>query len=129
LFADKDLNPMASQVYDLLVAGFLKATSVGFKPIDQPKYSADGNGLIFGACELLEFSVCSVPSNPDALRRGVGAAKSVGAQLTDEQVVRVIVETVIRAEESEPAEIAAIIRAVDKHLTARVLRTSGRGAV
>jgi HK97 family phage prohead protease len=128
-FAPADLNPLADQIYNLLVAGFLKATSVGFKPIDQPKYSADGNGLIFGSCELLEFSVCSVPSNPDALRRSVGAAKSAGGQLTDEQTIRVVVESILRAEENGAGEIAAIIRAVDKHLTARELKTSGRGAV
>jgi HK97 family phage prohead protease len=129
LFVDKDLNPLAEQVYNLLVAGFLKATSVGFKPIDPPKYSADGNGLIFGSCELLEFSICTVPSNPDALRRAAKSAGANGAQLTDEQTVRVIVESVLRAEETEAGEIAAIIRAVDKHLTARELRTSGCGAV
>ena len=100
-FATEDLNPLADQVYNLLVAGFLKATSVGFKPIDQPRYSADGTGLIFGACELMEYSVCTVPSNPDALRRAAKSAGARSAQLTDEQTIRVVVETIMRAEDYE----------------------------
>ncbi len=56
-------------VYEMVKAGFLNATSVGFRPL---KYALSEDpqrryGIDFKEQELLEFSVVSVPANPGAL--------------------------------------------------------------
>ena len=68
-FTSKDLNPMGDTVYRMLKGGFLKATSVGFKPIDYKSSKDDSRpyGLDFSKQELLEYSIVPVPSNPEAL--------------------------------------------------------------
>ena len=60
------MNPFAEQVLRMIDGGFLRATSVGFRPI---KYSVNATrgGLDFAECDLLEFSICPVGSNPEAL--------------------------------------------------------------
>lgn len=62
-FADHDF---ANTVLRLVDGGFLRATSVGFRP---EKYSIneDRRGLDFTEQELLEFSIVPVPANPEAL--------------------------------------------------------------
>jgi HK97 family phage prohead protease len=132
-FITADLSPFADQCFRMAAAGFMSGCSVGFAPAKGfPPVHNDFNGWDFPKAELYEWSVVPVPANSAALRRGVGAAKSAksaGAQLTDKETIRVIVESVLRAEETEAAEMAAIIRAVDKHLTAREQKTFRRGAV
>jgi hypothetical protein len=54
-FADKELNPIASQVFNFYVSGYMRAVSVGFRPIDAPTYNKEG-GLDFKTVELLEPS-------------------------------------------------------------------------
>lgn len=59
-------------VFDMLKAGFLSATSVGFVPlkynfVDDP---ARRFGIDFLEQELLEFSIVTVPANPEALIEG-----------------------------------------------------------
>jgi HK97 family phage prohead protease len=64
----------AESVYRLARLGFLAATSVGFRPIEWT-YSTDKDrgaddwfpGIDFTAQELVEFSIVTVPANPDAL--------------------------------------------------------------
>jgi hypothetical protein len=73
-FVEADLSASAQQIYQMLAQGFLKDCSAGFIPIDPPKRGNDGV-LIYGACELLEFSIPPIPSNPDALRRTTGAKR------------------------------------------------------
>lgn len=78
-FATPDLNPMGDQVYRMLKAGFLNATSVGFIP---KEYSATEDesrpyGYDFTKQELLEFSVVPVPANAECLQR----AKELGIDL------------------------------------------------
>lgn len=66
LFATADLNPLAESVYQMLRSGFLRATSVGFRPMKYV-YNEDQGGFEFSEQELLEFSVVPVPANPQAL--------------------------------------------------------------
>jgi HK97 family phage prohead protease len=84
-FASPDIKypesmPSADTIYRLYKSGFMKATSVGFRPLDwegksgdddMPKYS----GNVFTKQELWELSACAIPANPDALseavRRGI----------------------------------------------------------
>jgi HK97 family phage prohead protease len=63
-FATPDLNPMGDQVYRMLKAGFLNATSVGFLPKD---WDDTKDGRDYKSQELLEFSIVPVPANSDAL--------------------------------------------------------------
>jgi len=64
-FPTPDLYPFGAQVYDLLRAGFLNATSVGFRPLKWKEN--EHGGIHFEAAELLEFSVVPVGANPEAL--------------------------------------------------------------
>lgn len=65
-FATAELNPLAESVYQMLKGGFLRATSVGFRPLKYV-YNDDQGGWEFSEQELLEFSVVPVPANPQAL--------------------------------------------------------------
>jgi HK97 family phage prohead protease len=73
-FPSEGLHPKADTIFEMCKQGFLNATSVGFCS-DDWDYTTDerrgGNtwkpGIDFKHAELMEFSVCSVPANPDAL--------------------------------------------------------------
>jgi HK97 family phage prohead protease len=67
-------SDFAETIYRMAADGFLSATSVGFRPIkwdfsDDPERSAADYfpGIDFHQQELVELSIVSVPSNPDAL--------------------------------------------------------------
>jgi len=62
-FADHE---MANTVLRLIDGGFLRATSVGFRP-ESFTPNSERRGIDFKTQELLEFSIVPVPSNPDAL--------------------------------------------------------------
>jgi HK97 family phage prohead protease len=64
----------AEAVYRLARTGFITATSVGFRPIkwsftDDPERGAEDwfPGIDFEQQELVEFSIVTVPANPEAL--------------------------------------------------------------
>jgi HK97 family phage prohead protease len=64
----------AESVYRLAKGGFIAATSVGFRPLKwahskDPSRGADDwfPGIDFEQQELIEFSVVTVPANPEAL--------------------------------------------------------------
>lgn len=68
------VGAFAEGIRQLCEGGFLFGTSVGFKPLewvvtDDVERGADtlSPGVDFTACELLEFSIVSVPANPEAL--------------------------------------------------------------
>ncbi len=62
----------AQQVKTLVDSGFLRAASVGFKPLASEPL--DNGGRRFTKWDLLEWSIVNIPSNPDAL----ALAKSQG---------------------------------------------------
>lgn len=66
-FPPKGTYPFADTVFDMLKAGFLSATSVGFQPIDHEPAKDRGKGFNFKSQELLEFSIVPIPSNAEAL--------------------------------------------------------------
>lgn len=76
-FAPADVpvvGQMAEGVYQMCDKGFIHATSVGFRPLeweftDDKARGADDwwPGVDFLRQELLEFSICSIPANPEAL--------------------------------------------------------------
>ena len=76
-FAAPEVSSFAETIFQLVKGGFVKAGSVGFIPIDYD-FSTDPKrpmGIDFKKQELLEFSICSVPANANALAR----AKSFNA--------------------------------------------------
>lgn len=75
-FMSADISPFADSIYRMVTAGFVKAVSVGFIPLEY-SFSNDKNrpyGIDFTKQELLEISVCPVPCNPNALQE----AKALG---------------------------------------------------
>jgi HK97 family phage prohead protease len=65
-FPAREIFEFGATVFDLLKGGFLRATSVGFKPLKFVR-NAERNGMDFLEQELVEFSICNVPSNPNTL--------------------------------------------------------------
>ncbi len=68
-FVPQDISDFADRVYRLYKAGFLSATSVGFRPVKWA-WTEDKDrklGIDFEQQELLEYSAVPVPANPDAL--------------------------------------------------------------
>lgn len=76
-FASRDLYPFADTVYQMIRAGFLSATSVGFRPLAWA-YNEEERGVDFSEQELLEFSIVPVPANPECLIE----ARSAGLDMT-----------------------------------------------
>ena len=65
-FTPADVNPFGYTVYRLVEGGFIRAASVGFRPIKY-LWNDDHKGYDFEQQELLEHSFVPVPSNPEAL--------------------------------------------------------------
>ena len=65
-FTPQEINPFGHMVYQMIKGGFLKATSVGFRP-RKYVYNDEHGGYDFAEQELMEHSVVPVPSNPEAL--------------------------------------------------------------
>ena len=79
-FEPAEVNPKAEKIFQKVLLGTLKATSVGFIETRAGKWgegpeARDGENptYYFGEVELLEFSIVNIPSNPNAMRRKVGA--------------------------------------------------------
>lgn len=82
LFAGPDVSEDADKAFKLAKAGFMKAGSVGFIPKAHHKpteaecveygMQKDSWGVVFDENELLEYSVCGVPANANALQESIG---------------------------------------------------------
>jgi hypothetical protein len=77
-FEPVEINPLAEKIFQKVLHGTLKATSVGFIETEKGKYgekaeARDGENptYYFKSVELLEFSIVNIPSNPNALRRSI----------------------------------------------------------
>ncbi len=69
-FAEREVYPFADTVFQMVKAGYLSATSVGFAPLKFERIEGDAErrgGVNFISQELLEHSIVPVPSNPEAL--------------------------------------------------------------
>jgi HK97 family phage prohead protease len=83
-FTGKDEYEFGYACYRLLVAGYLNATSVGFRPIKYARNEARGTWAIdYLEQELLEFSVVPIPANADALQIARGKGIDVGPYLRE----------------------------------------------
>lgn len=70
-FPPPGLYPFADQIHDLVKAGFLSTTSVGFKAGQKLRNECGGYDWLDP--DLLEVSICGVPANPAALIEGRSA--------------------------------------------------------
>lgn len=74
-FPEKGVHPFADQVFALVGGGFIRGTSVGFRPIAaEPRQKG---GYHYQRQELMEYSILPIPSNRDALREAKGAGLEV----------------------------------------------------
>lgn len=76
-FTPQEVNPFGHMVYQMVKGKFLKATSVGFRPLTYV-FNDEHKGYDFQTQELMEHSIVPVPSNPEALV----AAAAKGIDLT-----------------------------------------------
>lgn len=70
-FPEEGVYPFADMIFNLYAADILRAASVGMLP-KKYAWNEDRRGYDFMKHELLEFSLCNVPANPEALRRAKG---------------------------------------------------------
>jgi HK97 family phage prohead protease len=75
-FTDRDLNPFGFTCYQMAANGFLRAASVGFRPLEHT-YNDVERGIDYARQELLEWSVVPIPANAEALL----AASAAGIDL------------------------------------------------
>lgn len=73
-FEPAEINPIAEKLFRKVLHGSIRATSVGFMPMEKGKYVSGGDNetggtYFYGKRELLEISIVNIPSNPDAVRR------------------------------------------------------------
>lgn len=76
-FEPADMNELAEKIFKKVKFGTLKATSVGFLPLEKGEFKKekreDGTEgeetYYYGKRELLEFSIVNIPSNPKAIKR------------------------------------------------------------
>jgi HK97 family phage prohead protease len=112
----KGISERLDEVIAAVEAGILRAVSVGFNIPDPDKIEPrkDG-GYTFGATELLECSLVSVPANPNALRKAMDLNLSDDAKalIFEEPEVTEIPAT------PEPAAIGKTVRVVKLDAPAR----------
>lgn len=92
-FAKEGLYPFADMLWKMVLAGMLRAVSVGFLPLASPVYLKNDpenpdriTGLEWTKQELLELSLVPVPANPQAL-----GTKAL-AGITDAQLREVLLD-------------------------------------
>lgn len=68
-FMSEEISPFAFSIFRMFVEGFMKATSVGFVPLEFKFAEGEDRpfGIDFIKQELIEFSAVPVPANPEAL--------------------------------------------------------------
>lgn len=94
----------ADRVRNAFEQGALRAASIGFLP--RTSTPRPNGGLRFDAAELLEWSLCAIPSNPEAVRtlKGLGLDDASDAPVLD--VDEADVRDALRA------ELPAVIKSV-----------------
>lgn len=73
-FASAEQHPFADTIFKLVQGGFINSGSVGFIA---HRYEIRDKGLAFIENELIEFSICNVPMNPEALARAASSGVDV----------------------------------------------------
>lgn len=100
-FAETDF---AKEVFSLYAGGYMRAFSVGFKPLEWREFKDDkGWGYEFTKQELLEFSCVPVPANPNALVAAKGLGLFDALKTKAEEVWGFVPELEQKQTEPEPA--------------------------
>ena len=115
-FPEEGTYPLADTVYNMYKQKFMRAWSIGFIPtkseeITDDKGQKNTTGYRFLNWELLEFSACSVPANPEALTNMVSKGIDVG--LLEEEGLIEIVEGKDVEKVEEPEVILASQSVID----------------
>jgi HK97 family phage prohead protease len=106
-------SAMASGIEQHVCDGSLRACSIGFSPIDWTPSNRPGGGITFNKVELLEWSICPVPANPDALLipggEGKAKARLRTQRLLDRELIKVRDEAKRKADKvARLAELARV---------------------
>lgn len=65
-FVTREMYDFGGMVGDMVLGGWIKCASIGFRPIDW-KFNEKRGGIDFSRQEKLEHSIVNIPSNRDAL--------------------------------------------------------------
>lgn len=93
-FFERDVYDFADTIFRIVNAGGLKATSIGFIPLEWDRLDTDEEeqkrgmkGFEFSKSDLLEFSIVPVPANPECVSRAFhdGAAMDPLVKFLEEQ--------------------------------------------
>lgn len=134
-FADEADNPMAGSVYRLLKKGFLRATSIGFRPL---KYAIneERRGYDFEEAELLEFSIVPVPANAEALALAAGVGDPVdltpvkawlaGVEGAQQKAAEEIMDPAVPNFDAQIAKFEAVAARIEKALAAKYVETTDK---
>jgi HK97 family phage prohead protease len=107
VMAPEGTSDRIDEIRKLILAGILKATSVGFRPIESKPISKDSNGTLYTKQELVETSVVSVPANPNAL----AIAKSLGISNRTQRMVFIRPRTNVITKNATISERIALAKA------------------
>jgi len=125
-FMTADISGFADSVFKAIKGGFLNAVSVGFIPVKYAFSEDDGRtfGIDFLEQELLEFSVCPVPANPEALVE----AKSAGIDIAPirDWAVKVLAEEKLALIDAD--RLSAINALADEFRTDAKKSSGSKGA-
>ncbi len=70
IFEAEKNNPLAEKLFQKVLSGIIRATSVGFLPRGEGRWDREEEIYIYDKAELLEISIVAIPSNPGSLARG-----------------------------------------------------------
>jgi HK97 family phage prohead protease len=107
-FPEQGIYAFADTVHDMLKGGFIRAASVGFKPLEWT-YDEERQGYNFNKAHLLEWSVCPIPANPRALIEA--RAAGINVKLVKEWAQKVMND--LGDEQRPPADVPALLAAIE----------------
>ena len=80
-FPPEGTSKASDEAHALVAAGYVRAVSVGFRPLEGGhKYNEARGGYDFTRVELLEVSLCAVPAQPNALLAARYGGKAASAE-------------------------------------------------
>ena len=85
-FVPREIHPFADTVYQMILRGDINAGSVGMKPLKWAWVESEERfGIDFIEQELLEFSIVTIPANPEAISMDNKKFKTVDV-VTEKQI-------------------------------------------
>jgi HK97 family phage prohead protease len=99
------LQDRVAEALQSLKLGIVGAVSIGFRPIGRPTNRNDGAGLEFGAIEILELSLVTIPANADAT---IEPAKAASGNRSRQSVVVRLGDRRGRGRASAPRRAGAV---------------------